>query len=371
MRWLRRSRKWYNVVAIFLLTVSALSLGTLLLDSFAFKSEPPSRIPDQRSVVSVGLRNPEAFAGYKGANRPYFNFCPSANGAWRVRFNWQVLVSSNPEGFLRTSPTVDISIPSDASEITAEKGLDFDPKEDTVEQGGPALTSVEESKTPAGDRMLSLRPIMIAPPTNGNKSQFAAYFGVHFRTTSLDRGMDGLSKRHFKISLGPRPPGSSPIEPDSIPENSPSGTIAFISCSSDDGRHIGKGERAADLDNESLFPAPGGVLERGKLVWATNDSAQFAVTGTVSGGGWLSTLTEKAGWFAVNSFSAAMGAIYGAGISPKPSDSSVQVLQPRAPRAPDSSPKEQREGKLTRSKGAQRNPNRGKGQGQRKGRRNR
>ncbi|MFF5083400.1 hypothetical protein ACFY36_40670 [Actinoplanes sp. NPDC000266] len=291
-----------------LLLLSIASLSLLLVDRFAFRSEMPSRFPDERGAVSLGVRDFEVFASQKAANRPYFNFCPVAGGLWKVRFNWQVRVGSDPAKFLGSSPTVVVSIPRDASAITAEVTVDQVPGTEKLERGEP-LTAVEEDSTGDGARrLLQLRPTGLAYSTDGPSVSDTAYFGVHFLTKSLDRGRNGLAKRYFKISLGQRPPGTQPIPSSYLPEYPEPGSIEFISCSSDDGRY-------ADLDKDSLHPAPDESLERGKLIWGTFDASRFSVSGTV-GSGPLADVAQDAGWFAANSFAAAMGAVYGAGISP-------------------------------------------------------
>ena len=132
--------------------------------------------------------------------------------------------------------------------------------------------------------------------TYGPQSADTAYFGVHFRTKSLDRGRQGLAKRYFKISLGSLPPDTSPVSAQNLPTYPEPGNLSFIFCASDDF----DGQRKADPAMESLFPAPNESLERGKVVWATYDSARFSISGATEGGA-LASMTQNAQWFAINS----------------------------------------------------------------------
>jgi len=136
----RRSRGWYRAISLVLLALSAASLSLLLIDRVAFQSEMPSRLPDNRAAVSFGVRTPQLFKSHRGANRAYFNFCPFSDGEWRVRFNWQVRVGPEPDKFIKSAPTVVISIPDDAFDVTAEKVVAPDPVSDKVERLDQPLT---------------------------------------------------------------------------------------------------------------------------------------------------------------------------------------------------------------------------------------
>jgi hypothetical protein len=306
LKGLRKSRHIYRAVSLFLLVLSAASLALLAGDRWLFQSDAPSRLPDEKSSVGFGVQGVDRLEPYNAVNRPYFNFCPVENGKWRIRFNWQIDASADPQKFIETAPTVVLTVPDDATGITPEKTVASDPETGVVQRGGHALTSVTESTSPPGERRLSLRPIALARATDGSPRSNVAYYGAYFETSSMDRGRDGLAKRHFKLSLAQRPTGTEAVPSSYIPKYKEPGTLEFILCSSDDGR---KGA----VDTDSLYPAPDQALERGKLTWGTLDSSSFSVSGNVSGG-ILPKIVSNAGWFAANSFAAALGAVYGAGL---------------------------------------------------------
>jgi hypothetical protein len=327
VRRLRQSRCVFRLIAIALLALSAISLGLVLTDHYFFQGDMPSRFPDSHGAVAFGVEKSAALAGYKAANRPYFNFCPVGNDEWKIRFNWQVDASPDPQGFLKTAPAVVLSVPTDASQITPEKRVLANLSSGEIKRTGRAVTSVSEDRKSPDELLLRLRPTLLSDPTDGPQTGNVAYYGVYFHTHSLNRGRNGLARTWFKISRGSRPASTQPVDPDFLPKYNVPGDLAFIFCSSDDGREGG-------VDIDSLYPVPDEKLERGKLVWGSFDSSRFSVSGTVKAG-MMATVTDQAGWLAANSFAAAIGTMYGAGLESAPTlgsnDPSSSLLNPSAP----------------------------------------